>query len=55
MTEQPHENEINTNETRYMWIAVAAIVVFLVGGMGINMLIHHDTSADAAQTSDPPR
>ena len=47
------ENEINSNETRNMWIAVAVIVAILLGGMGINMLIHHDTIIDAAQTSEP--
>jgi hypothetical protein len=29
-------------DTRLMWIACAAIVAFIVGGMGINMLIHKD-------------
>lgn len=51
MTNQ-HEEQINSNEMRNMWIAVGVIVLIIVGGMGINMLIH-DSSADAVQTSDP--
>lgn len=55
MTDQQHENEISNNETRNMWIAVAVIMAILLGGMGINVLIHHDTSADTVQTSEPPQ
>jgi hypothetical protein len=52
MTNQ-HENEINSHETRNMWIAVAVIVVLLAGGMGVNMLVHHEAPAEAAHTSNP--
>jgi hypothetical protein len=47
-----HEEEINSNEMRNMWIAVGVIVILIVGGMGINMLVH-DSSADTVQTSNP--
>lgn len=46
-----NESEVNSHETRNMWIAVAVIVVLLVGGMGINMLFHHDNPTETAQTS----
>ncbi len=39
------------NEMRVMWIASAVVVVFLLGAMGINMLVHHDTSAAAPETN----
>jgi flagellar basal body-associated protein FliL len=47
------ENESSSKENRNMWIAVGVIVVLLAGGMGINVLVHHDTGTDAAQTSSP--
>ena len=45
------EEEVNTNETKYMWIAVGVIVVIILGGMGINMLVHHETNADIVEMS----
>ncbi len=49
MTNQA-EPETNGNENRNMWIAVGVIVVLLVGGMGINALVHNEpVSAEAAQ------
>ena len=49
MTDQ-QETEIG-NENRNMWIAVGVIVVLLVGGMGINTLVHKEpVSAEAAQS-----
>ena len=52
---QPNTNEDDAarNETKMMWIAVAVIVLIIVGGMGINMLVHHDTSASTVETSSP--
>ena len=32
-------------EMRMMWIATAVVVLVILGGMGINMLVHHDTNA----------
>jgi flagellar basal body-associated protein FliL len=49
------DNEANSNETRMMWIAVGVIVLIIVGGMGINMLTHHETSADTVEMSSPPK
>jgi flagellar basal body-associated protein FliL len=43
------EEEVNTNENKYMWIAVAVIVLIIVGGMGVNMLVHKETSADTVE------
>jgi len=43
MTDQNKPSE--KSEMRAMWIATALIVLVLLGGMGINMLLHHDTSA----------
>jgi len=55
-----NQNQLNTNEdeaarheTKMMWIAVAVIVLIIVGGMGINMLVHHDTNAGTVETSSP--
>jgi len=42
-----------SNENKYMWIAVGVIVVIILGGMGINMLVHHESSADTIETSSP--
>ena len=39
------------NEMKYMWIAVGVIVMVILGGMGINMLIHKETSADTIEMS----
>ncbi len=52
---QPNTNEEESarNETKMMWIAVGVIVLIIVGGMGINMLVHHDTSASTVETSSP--
>jgi flagellar basal body-associated protein FliL len=47
------ENEGISKENRNMWIAVGVIVVLLAGGMGVNMLVHHDTGTGEAQTSSP--
>ena len=45
------------SEMRIMWIASAVLVLILLGGMGINMLMHHDTSAATPETStqSPPK
>ena len=54
MTNQPVPNPQEvSNENKYMWIAVGAIVIILVGGMGINMLVHHETNASTVETSAP--
>ena len=45
------EEEVNTNETKYMWIAVGVIMLIILGGMGINMLVHHETNADTIEMS----
>jgi flagellar basal body-associated protein FliL len=55
MTNQA-EPETNGNENRNMWIAVGVIVVLLVGGMGVNALVHKEpVSAESAQSSDPSK
>jgi hypothetical protein len=40
-----------SSETKYMWIAVGVIVVVILGGMGINMLVHHETNAEPVEMS----
>jgi flagellar basal body-associated protein FliL len=51
---QPNVNEDEArSETKMMWIAVGVIVLIIVGGMGINMMIHHDTNASTVETSSP--
>ena len=49
------EEDEASNENKYMWIAVGVIVVVILGGMGINMLVHHETNAETVETSSPQR
>jgi hypothetical protein len=48
-------NEANPNteknEMRVMWIGPAAILLLLLGAMGINMLMTHNTSAGSPEPS----
>jgi len=53
-----NQNQSDTNEdaaarseTKMMWIAVGVIVVIIFGGMGINLIVHHDTPT--VETSSP--
>ena len=46
-----NEPKIDRRDDRYMWIAVGVIVIGLLGGMGINMLVHHETNADTIETT----
>jgi len=47
------EKDASSNEMKYMWIAVAVVVVILLGGMGINMLVHQETNAGTVETGNP--
>jgi flagellar basal body-associated protein FliL len=47
------QRDLASKETRFMWIAVAVVVVILLGGMGINMLVHKETSAGTVETGNP--
>jgi flagellar basal body-associated protein FliL len=47
-------NQDEPENMRLMWVTVAVIVVLIVGGMGINMLVHHDTETRPTETSNPP-
>jgi hypothetical protein len=38
-------------EMRMMWIASAEIALLILGAMGINILVHHDTSAATPETT----
>ena len=44
------EDSIEKSDNRMMWIATAVIVLILVGGMGANMLFHHDTINNPVDT-----
>ena len=47
-----NDEEYNdSNEMKYMWIAVGVIVMIILGGMGINMLVHKETSAETVEMS----
>jgi hypothetical protein len=46
----PDQND-NKREMRMMWIFSAAVVLLILGAMGINMLVHHGTSAATAEAS----
>jgi hypothetical protein len=49
MTDQNEPNN-EKSEMRVMWIFSAAIVLLILGAMGINMLIANGTGAGAAET-----
>jgi hypothetical protein len=40
----PDNNE-DKREMRMMWVASIGIALLILGAMGINVLLHHDTSA----------
>jgi hypothetical protein len=44
------KQNIEKHDSRMMWITTAVIILILVGGMGANMLFHHDTSSGAADS-----
>jgi flagellar basal body-associated protein FliL len=54
----PDQND-NKREMRMMWIFSAAVVLLILGAIGINMLVHHGTSAAPAETTqaatEPPK
>jgi hypothetical protein len=49
----PKQND-DKSEMRMMWIASAAVVLLILGAMGINLLIHHGTSAATPEASGQP-
>jgi hypothetical protein len=42
---------IENSEMRVMWIGSLAIVLLLLGAMGINMLMTHNTSTGTVETT----
>jgi hypothetical protein len=50
MTNQPDPNA-EKSEMRVMWIGSIAIVLLLLGAMGINMLMTHNTATGSVQSS----
>jgi hypothetical protein len=46
-----NENEVDRSDDRYMRIAVGVIMIGLLGGMGINMLVHHESNAETIETT----
>jgi hypothetical protein len=50
MANQPDPNT-EKSEMRVMWIGSLAIVLVLLGAMGINMLMTHDTSTSTVETT----
>jgi hypothetical protein len=53
MANQPVPNA-EKSEMRVMWIGTLAIVLLLLGAMGINMLMTHNTSTGSVQSSVQP-
>jgi hypothetical protein len=45
----PDQND-DKREMRMMWIFSAAVVLLILGAMGINMLVHHETNAATPET-----
>jgi hypothetical protein len=58
MTNQNDPNN-EKNDMRVMWIASAVIVVLILGAMGVNMLMTHDTTGSIQTTGQsspvPPK
>jgi hypothetical protein len=50
MVNQPDPNT-EKSEMRVMWIGSLAIVLVLLGAMGINMLMAHNTSTGTVETT----
>jgi flagellar basal body-associated protein FliL len=50
MANQP-DPSTEKSEMRVMWIGAIAIVLLLLGAMGVNMLMTHNTSTATVQTS----
>jgi flagellar basal body-associated protein FliL len=50
MRAMPDQND-DKREMRIMWIAAVAVVLLILGAMGINMLVHHETNAATPETS----
>ena len=50
MTNQDDENR-EKGEMRYMWIGTGAIVLFILGLMGYNMMFNHDASTSTELSS----
>ena len=48
------DDDNDKHEMRIMWIASAGIALLILGAMGINMLVHHDTSAATTETTRSP-
>ncbi len=53
MRAMPDQNN-DKREMRMMWIFTAAVVLLILGAMGINMLVHHETNAATPETSQSP-
>jgi hypothetical protein len=49
----PETND-DKREMRMMWIFSGAVVLLILGAMGINMLVHHDTRAATPETTQSP-
>jgi hypothetical protein len=50
MANQPDPNT-EKSEMRVMWIGALAILLLLLGAMGINMLMTHNTSTGTVETT----
>jgi hypothetical protein len=48
----PNDPNAEKNEMRLMWIGSAAIVLLLLGAMGVNMLITKNTGSGSAETAN---
>jgi hypothetical protein len=49
----PDQND-DKRDMRIMWIFSAAVVLLILGAMGINVLVHHDTNAATLGTTQSP-
>ena len=54
MPNETDENE-NKHEMRVMWGFSAAVVLLILGMMGVNMLFHHPSEAESTEISSQSR
>ena len=56
MADQPETASSSSGrDDKLMFVAAFVIVLVMLGGMGINMLVHKETNAGTVETTTSPR
>ena len=56
MADEPETASNNSaRDDKLMFVAAFVIVLVMLGGMGINMLVHKETNAGTVETTTSPR